>query len=197
MKINVSKLKDINLKDINLKDLKNKKELLILLGIVIFVVAILLIGNNLWSKNCEAREKLDDLKKKYEAVNQAGSVEVLSSKVNALKETLEDKEGATGPITKLEIIDILDKMQKDLGISWDKKTRVISDATKADKAGTLFKFKVTIPSFAADYEDAKAIMEYVKNLERKAAVESFSLKKNPLTGEVRSNMILNFYMREE
>jgi len=197
MKIDFSKFKNLDLKDINLKELKNRKELLILLGIVLFVIAILLIGNSLWSKNCEAREKLEKLKDQYEAVNKAGSVEVLSSKVETMRENLENNEGSTEPITKMEIIEILDKMQQDLGISWNKKTRVISDATKVDKVKGLFKFKVTVPDFVADYEDAKAIMEYIQKLDRKVSVESFSVKKNPLTGELRSSMVLNFYMRDE
>lgn len=198
MNIDFSKLKNMDLKDINLKDLKNRKELLILLGIVIFIVAIFLIGNGLWKDNVEASSELKRLKAKYEEIlRKENSVEVLSQKIEEMNTEILASETAILPIDEAEIINILEDMQDKVGIRWDKKNRVISEATEVPEVKGILKFKVTISSFTATYEQTKKLMEYIDNLGSRASLESYTLGKNSLTSELRGTMVLNFYMAKD
>ena len=197
MKIDISKLKNIDLKDINLKDLKNKKELLILLGVVVFVVSILLIGNGLLTENQETRTELKRLKSRYEAIlGKENSVEVLSNKIAEVSEEILKQETAIVSINELEIINILNKMQSDLGIQWDKDKRTISDSMEVPEAKHLLKFRVNIPSFNLNYEQAKKFLAYLDDLGDRVAVESLVLTENSLTKEMKATIILNFYMEK-
>ncbi|MBP3285231.1 MAG: hypothetical protein J6M02_07020 [Clostridia bacterium] len=198
MNIDFSKLKNMDLKDINLKDLKNRKELLILLGIVIFIVAIFLIGNGLWKENVEASSELKRLKAKYEEIlRKENSVEVLSQQIEEMNTEILASETAILPIDEAEIINILEDMQDKVGIRWDKKNRVISEATEVPEVKGILKFKVTTSSFTATYEQTKKLMEYIDHLGSRVSLESYTLGKNSLTGELRGTMVLNFYMAKD
>lgn len=197
MKIDISKLKKIDIKDINIKELKNRKELLLLLFIVIFIVSVLLIGNNLLAKNKETHDELDVLVKRYESILQReDSVEVLNSRIAEVSDEIAKQENAIVSINELEIINILDKMQSDLGVKWDKDKRTISDSMEVADVPHLRKFKVNIPSFNLSYEKAKALLEYVDDLGSRVSVESLVLSEYSLTGEMRGSLVLNFYMEE-
>jgi len=197
MKIDVSKLKKLDLKDINLKDLKNKKELLVLLGAVIFIISVLLIGNGLLSENQKVRNELKQLTTRYNSIlSKENSIEVLSSQIAEVSDEILKQETAIVSINELEIINILDKMQTELGVRWNKDKRTISDSTEVPEAKHLLKFRVNIPSFNANYEQTKQILEYVDDLGDRVAVESLVLSQSSLTGEMNVTMILNFYMEK-
>lgn len=197
MKIDISKLKNIDLKDINLKDLKNKKELLMLLGVVVFIVSILLIGNGLLTENQETRTELKRLKSRYDAIlSKENSVEMLSNRIAEVSDEILKQETAIVSINELEIINILNKMQTELGVQWDKDKRTISDSTEVPEAKHLLKFRVNIPSFNLNYEQAKKLLAYVDDLGDRVAVESLTLSENSLTKEMKATMILNFYMEK-
>ena len=207
MKVDFSKLKDVDLKDINLKELKNKKELLILLGIVIFVVAILLIGNSLWTANRAASDELAKLKLDYEKVCAVDSADVLSNEIAVINQEILDKQDALKVLNKIEIRAIVDKMEKDLKVDWnwtfdnnENKTKVTvksGDKKKGSQDSEIEKYVVNLGSFKGDYNKLKEIMEYVKNMERMVSIDSLALTQSRVDGGTTINMKINFYMEAE
>jgi len=197
MKIDFSKLKDIDLKDINLKDLKNRKELLVLLGIVIFVVSIVLIGNGLFNENQKVQKELSRLQGNYEDIlKKDNSIESLNSKIYEANNKILAHESAIAPILETEVIDMLEEIQKATGVYWEKKNRTLYEAEEVDDVEGIVKFKVNISSFSTSYEQFKTLINYIKNLDRKVSVDSLELTKDTQTGKYKGKMVLNFYMLE-
>jgi len=188
----------IDLKNIKLDEIKNKKELLVLCGIGIFVLAIILIGNNLVTENAEAKKTLEELEDKYIAVSsEENTPEVLNAKLFEINNDILSSQKSLLPINELEIIKILDDLQKKVGITWNEKNREISPAKEIEDIEGISKFTVKITAAAIDYEKAKLLMEYVQNLDRKVTISSLSFSKNQVTKEVRGTMVLEFYFQRE
>ena len=75
-------LKDIDLKSIDWKNLKNKKEIVIGILILIYIIAIFVIGSKLLNTREEVKTEYLAKETRYNALQRAGSEETIKKLVN-------------------------------------------------------------------------------------------------------------------
>ena len=164
---------------------------------IIFVIAILLIGNSLWLENRKASEELETLKKRYTAASAIDSAEVLNNEIEEVNRKLLKNESFMQPLNKIEISEIVDQMEKELNVDWVREFDNNGNKFKANKAGTIEKYVVKISNFKGDYQKIKELMAYVQNMDHKVTIEELTLNRKKLEKETYITLRLNFYMKAE
>lgn len=190
----------IDLKDIDFNKIKaffRKKETLIAIVVIVFVIGILVVGNSLIGNYSDAVEKRDSTKRKYEAIiNSDTSVENLNKKIENVNQENEELEKRISEISQREIAEILLKIEKDTGVTWVSKSFSASREVK-DVAG-LKAIAVSLSGISCTYEQLKDFFDYMDNFEREVTIDNLSFSKDRTTGRVKEgSMTITFYMRDE
>lgn len=195
----------IDLSNIDFEKIKaflKRRETIIAIIVIIFIIAIIVIGNFLIEDYREADRNRDLLKVSYEKVISADTnVDSLNSKIDEVNLENEKLLGRLSYITQKDVVEVLSKIQQDTGVSWDDDQKDFLQDTNAkdkkkDKTKDDFGLKfytVTIKKFYATYEEAKALLTYIENMDREVTIDSFSFSKDKLTGRMIGNMRLTFY----
>ena len=190
----------IEFKDIDFNKIKSffkRKETIIAIFVLIFVVGIILVGNSLIGDYIAATEKRDNAKKKYAAIiNSDTSVESLNKKIGDTEEETKKLEEKISEMSQREIAEILLKIEKESGLTWVSKTFSASKAVK-DVNG-LKAISVNISGFACTYNQLKDFLDYMDNFEREVTVDTLSFTKDRTTGRIKDgSMTITFYMKSE
>ncbi len=190
----------IELKNIDFNKIKSffrRKETIITILIIAFVLGIILVGNSLISDYVVATEKRDSMKRKYEAIiNSDTSVESLNKKIENAEEENKEVEAQISEMNQREIAEILLKMEKDTGLTWSGKTIAASKTVK-DAEG-LRSTSVSISGVTCTYDQLKNFLDYIDNFERLVTIDTLSFSKDRTTGKVKDgNMTITFYMQAD
>ena len=190
----------IEFKDIDFNKIKSffkRKETIIAIFVLIFMVGIILVGNSLIGDYIAATEKRDNAKKKYDAIiNSDTSVESLNKKIGDTEEETKKLEEKISEMSQREIAEILLKIEKESGLTGVSKTFSASKAVK-DVNG-LKAISVNISGFACTYNQLKDFLDYMDNFEREVTVDTLSFTKDRTTGRIKDgSMTITFYMKSE
>ena len=190
----------IDLKNIDFNKIKSffrKKETIIAIFVLIFIVGIVLVGNSLIGNYIEAIGKRDIAKKKYEAIiNSDTSVESLNKKISDAEEENKQLEERISDISQREIAELLLKIEKESGLTWVNKT--ISASKPVKEVDGLKAVPVTISGFSCSYSQLKDFFDYINDFERKVTIDTLSFGKDKTTGKIKDgSMTITFYMKDE
>lgn len=190
----------IDLKDIDFNKIKAffmKKETIIAILVIVFVIGILVVGNSLIGNYSDAVKKRDSAKRKYEAIiNSDTSIESLNKKIENANQENEELEKSISEMSQRDIAEILLKIGKDTGVNWVSKSFSASREVK-DVAG-LKAIAVNLSGVSCTYEQLKDFFDYIDNFEREVTIDSLSFSKDRTTGWIKEgSMTLTFYMRDE
>lgn len=190
--------KKIDFKDIDFDKIKaflKRRETIILLVAIVFVVIIFLVGNVLVADYLEAVNKKELAKKSYERIiNSDTDVNSLKAKIDKANSESAEIFDKLAPVDRKEVSDFLIDIQKDTGISWQDRSITVKNEIK-DAPG-IRGITVNISNFDATYEEIKIFLDYIKNYWREVSIDSLVFSKDNLTGRMKGNMTLMFYMKD-
>lgn len=190
----------IDLKDIDFNKIKaffRKKETLIAILVIVFVIGILVVGNSLIGNYSDAVKKRDSAKRKYEAIiNSDTSIESLNKKIENANQENEELEKSISEMSQRDIAEILLKIGKDTGVNWVSKS--FSASREVKEVSGLKAIAVNLSGVSCTYEQLKDFFDYIDNFEREVTIDSLSFSKDRTTGWIKEgSMTLTFYMRDE
>ena len=191
--------KKIELKDIDLDKIKaflKRRETFAFLGIIIFTIVIILIGNVLVGDYVEAAQKRDLAKNSYERIiNSDTNIESLKEKIDKANTETAEIFDKLSPLDRKEVADFLVAIQKDTGITWENRSLTVKNEIKG--APGVKGILVSITDFDATYAEVKTFIDYIKNYWREVSIDSLTFGKDSLTGRMKGNMSLMFYMEND
>lgn len=190
----------IELKNIDFNKIKavfKRKETLIGIGIAVFIVGIVIVGNILFGSYKEATDKRDVIKTRYERIL-AGDTDAVSlqQKIDVANSETESSLVRISEITPKEVGDLLIQIQKDTGVSWADTGRTINVKEDIKEAPDLKAVIVTVSKFSATYSEIKGFIDYIDNFYREVSIDVLNFSKDKLTGNMTGNMTLTFYMKK-
>lgn len=190
--------KKIDLKDIDFGKIKTflkRRETFVLLGALVFIIAVILVGNILVADYLEAAQKKELAKQSYDRIV-SSDTDVNSLKEKIDKANIESAEifDKLAPVDRKEVSEFLTHIEKDTGISWKDRTLTVRNEIK-DVSG-IKGIAVNISDFDATYEEIKLFLDYIKNYWREVSIDSLVFSKDNLTGRMKGNMTLMFYMED-
>ena len=190
--------KKIELKDIDFDKIKaflKRRETFVLLGILAFIIVVILVGNILVADYLEAAHQKELAKKSYERIINS------DTDINSLKEKIDKANIEKGeifdklsPVDRKDVSDFLIAIEKDTGVNWNERTLTVRNEIK-DAPG-IRGILVSISDFDATYDEIKIFLDYIKNYWREVSIDSLSFSKDNLTGRMKGNMTLMFYMED-
>ena len=189
--------KDIDLKNINLKNIKRKKEIIIGILFIAYVIAVIVIGKNLLATSV-------DLKAEYERKEQR--VKLLESlNVDEFQKKLEDIENekvalndSFYAITPAQFNDILSDFKCGSSITWgeDSKDVDVSLVANNKQYEAYDVYAVYIKSFSGSFNQVQEFLEYVKNYDKLVRVDAINCRKEEITGRMKGTIKLSFYFKK-
>lgn len=190
----------IEFKDIDFNKVKaflRKKETIIAIFVIIFIIGIFVVGNSLIENYIEATDKRDSAKRKYETIISSDtSVESLNKKIEDANRENEELEERITELSQREIAEILLKIEKDTGVAWLSKS--FSAGKEVKDINGLKSISVNISGFSCTYEQLKDFFDYIDNFEREVTIDSLSFSKDRTTGRIKDGtMTITFYMKNE
>lgn len=190
----------IEFKDIDFNKVKaflRKKETIIAIFVIIFIIGIFVVGNSLIENYIEATDKRDSAKRKYETIISSDtSVESLNKKIEDANRENEELEERITELSQREIAEILLKIEKDTGVAWLSKS--FSAGKEVKDINGLKSISVNISGFSCTYEQLKDFFDYIDNFEREVTIDSLSFFKDRTTGRIKDGtMTITFYMKNE
>lgn len=191
----------ISLKDIDVKKIINflkRKETIIAIFVIIFIIGIFLVGNLLIEDYMSAVSERDFSKSKYERIMSSDTdTESLKKKIEEANNESEEILNTLSELDRKQVAEFLIKIQKETGITWDDANRKFNVKNNIKDAESLKGILVTVSKFYGSYEDIKNFLDYIKQYERKVTIDSLNFSKDQLTGKMTGSMSLMFYMRND
>ena len=189
--------KDIDLKKINLKNIKRKKEIIIGILFVAYVIAVVVVGKNLLAKRADLKaeyERKEQRVKVLEGINKdefQKKLEDIESEKVALNDTFY-------AITPAQFNDILGDFKRGSTISWgdDSKDVDVSLVTNNKEYEAYDVYAVYIKSFSGSFNQVQQFLEYVKNYDKLVRVDSINFRKEEITGKMKGTIKLSFYFKK-
>lgn len=188
-------LKDIKFSKIDLKKLKNKKEIIIGILILVYIICIILVGNHLLKMREEAKSEYEIKEIKYNSLQNSLSEEKLREQILEMEN---EKEKLSNKVITVENNIELDKIFSDFKVNapiiWDNQTvrpREMKDFKDYDI------YTVDIDAFSGTLDQVEAFLEYVDNYDKIVRIDTLSFSKNKITGKLGGKAKLTFYFRKE
>lgn len=191
-------LKDIDFKKINLKNIKNKKEIVIGILVVIFLIVIFVIGNVLLNKRADAKSEYERKESKYNSLQSALSEERIRSNISKLEMEMEELADIVTEITPAQFNDVFSEFKSGVAISWDKSDGNEEISLKTDNRDypEYDIYSVNIKTFSGTLNEIKDFLEYVDNYPRIVRVDTITFKQNQITGRLSGQIRLSFYFKK-
>lgn len=188
-------LKDIKFEKIDFKSIKNKKEIIIGILILLYIIVIFVLGNNLLKTRSEVKAEYEIKEQKYEALQKSRSEDELKKQIEEI--TLE-KEKLAGKISGIksinEFLEIFNDFKKNAPITWEKENISIRPQTKEFSNYDIY--SITIDSFSGTFGQVEEFLEYVNNYNKIIRVESLNFKRSAITGKQIGDIRLAFYFKK-
>lgn len=187
----------IDLKNIDFDKIKSflkRKETLIAIAIIIFIIGIIITGNILLNNYSEAVKERDLAEYSYNAIIHSDTnVNSLLEKINMAGIENDEILNSLSELSQRDIAEALLVIQKDTGVYWENKSFSMKNEIKG--APGLKGISVVISNFTATYDGIKGFMEYIENYDRKVTIDALSFARDNQTGKMKGNMTLTFYMK--
>jgi len=188
-------LKDIKFEKIDLKNIKNKKEILIGILILIYIIFIFVFGNNLLKTRAEVKMQYEIKEQKYEALQRALSEEEIKKQIEEIEL---EKEKLAGKVESIkspnEFTEVFRTFKANAPISWNKEDINVRPNTKEFSDYDVY--SVSISSFSGTFEQIQDFLEYVDNYEKMIRVETLSFRRNQITGKLGGEIRLSLYFKK-
>ena len=189
--------KDIDLKNINLKNIKRKKEIIIGILFVAYVIAVIVVGKNLLATRADLKadyERKEQRVKLLEGLNKdefQKKIDDIENEKLALNDTFY-------AITPAQFNDILNDFKRGSAISWgdDSKDVDVSLVQNNKEYENYDVYAVYIKSFSGSFNQVQQFLEYVKNYDKLVRVDAINFRKEEITGKMKGTIKLSFYFKK-
>lgn len=191
-------LKDIDLKKINFKNIKNKKEIVIGILVLIFVIAVLVIGSVLLNKRADAKSEYEKKESRYNSLQNALSEESIRNNISKLEMEKEGLADIVTSITPAQFNDVFNEFKKGVAIYWDKSDGNEEISLKTDNKDypEYDIYSVNIKTFSGTLSEIKDFLEYVDGYSKIVRVDTITFKQNQITGRLSGQVRLSFYFKK-
>jgi len=187
--------KSISLKDIDFKKIKNKKEIVIGILILAYIIVIICIGKFLLDERETAKIEFDAKESRYNLLKSASSAEELKAQIDALALEKEKMAIKVSSITNNEFNDVLADFKKKSPIVLSEEEVTIRNTSKELEEYSVY--NVTFKSFSGSLEQMEEFLKYVDEYERIVRIDTFNFKKNQITGNMGPGSLkLSFYFKK-
>lgn len=191
-KISLKDIKDIK---IDLKKIKNKKEIIISILILIYIICIILIGNHLLKQRELVKDEYDLKEAKYNALQNSISEEEFRKKILELENEKQELANKILPVeSNMEVEKIFADFKAKAPITWGEPTVEFREIVGLEKYNI---YSVDIESFSGTLKEVKDFLEYVDNYDRIVRIDSINFNKNKITGKIGGRVRLTFYFTKE
>ncbi len=190
-------LKDINLKNINLKNLKNiknKKEILIVILMLVYIVIVFLTGNALINTRGKAKSEYQTKLAEYNSLVNSLSEDKIKEKINELELEQENLAKKIEEVDNTKLREILTDFKKGAFITWEDEEIMLRSETKEFEDYDIY--VVNIKSFSGSLEQIESFLEYVDNYSRIVRVDTITFRQNQITGKLSGQLKLSFYFKK-
>jgi len=190
-------LKDIKIEKIDLKNIKNKKEIVIGILVLAYVIGIFIFGNNLLKERAEVKSQYEIKEQKYEALLSASSEEEIKKQIEEMeleKEKLAVK--IDGIRSSNEFTEIINDFRENAPIKWDLDKQNISVRLDTKEFEDYDIYTVNISSFSGTFSQVEEFLEYVNNYNKIVRIDSLGFRKNAITGTLGGDLRMSFYFKK-
>lgn len=188
-------LKDIDLKNIDWKNLKNKKEIVIGILILVYIIVIICIGNSLLNTRAEVEAEYLMKETKYNSLHSAGSEDALKEQIDGLEV---EKALLANRIVEIdsntELTKIFDDFKAGAPINWSEQEIVPRPETKELAAYNVY--IANISKFSGSLSQIEDFLQYVETYEKLVRIDTLAFKKNEITGNFEGQLKLSFYFKK-
>ncbi len=189
-------LKDIDFKSIKLKSIKKKKEIIIGILFVVYVIAVIIIGKNLISTRAELEGEYAKKEQRANSLKQGDSEEEIQRKIDDLEIEKENLNNAFYAITPAQFTDILSDFKRNSPITWDDKDVDVSIMPVKPEYSSYDVFSVYVKSFSGSFNQVKEFLGYVKNYDKIVRLDSINFRRDDVTGNMKGAIKLSFYFKK-
>jgi len=189
-------LKDIDFKSIKLKSIKKKKEIIIGILFIIYVIAVIIIGKNLISTRAELQGEYSKKEQRVNSLKKGATEEEIQKKLDDLEIEKENLNNTFYAITPAQFTDILNDFKRNSPITWDDKDADVSIMPDSSEYSNYDGFFVYVKSFSGSFNQVKKFLEYVKNYDKLVRVDSINFRRDDVTGNMKGVMKLSFYFKK-
>lgn len=190
-------LKDIDFKSIKLKSIKKKKEIIIGILFVIYVIAVIIIGKNLISKRTELKAEYSRKEQRVNSLKEALSEEEIQKKIDDLEIEKENLNNAFYAITPAQFTDILNDFKRNSPIDLDEGGDIeVSIVPDRPEISSYDVYSVYVKSFSGSVNQVKEFLEYVKNYDKIVRIDAINFRRDDITGRMKGPLKLSFYFKK-
>ena len=190
-------LKDLNLKDMNLakiKDIKNKKEILVCILIIAYIVIIFLTGNALINTRGNAQSEYQVKLTRYNSLVNSPSEDAIKERLNELEVEREELSKVVEAVDNIALRSILSDFKKGAQITWEDEEIMLRSETKDFEDYDIY--VVNIKSCSGTLEQLEGFLEYVNNYDKIVRVDTITFRQNQITGKLSGQLKLSFYFNK-
>ena len=189
-------LKDINLKNIDFRKIKNKKEIIIGILILVYIIVILIIGSFLLNERSEAKDDFSAKESRYNSLMRAPSEEKLQEQIEELEVEKSKLDSMIKEVTPAEFNEIFSEMKSEIGITWSAESEEVALRPDTKNYPDYDIYVVNIKSFSGTFEQIEEFLEYVDNCDKIVRVDSIGFKENQITGKLVGQLKMSFYFKK-
>ncbi len=188
--------KDINLKSINLKSIKKKKEIIIGILFIAYVIAVIVIGKNLFAARTEIKSEYTRKEERVKALKGGFSEEELQKKIDDIEVEKEGLNGIFYSVTSAQFTDILNDFKNNSPIVWEDKNVEVSLVKSNPEYAAYDVYSVYVKTFSGSFNQVQEFLDYVKNYDKLVRVDAISFRREEITGKMNGTLKLSFYFKK-
>ena len=189
-------LKDIDLKNINLKNLKKKKEIIIGILFIAYIIAVIVVGKNLFVTRADIKAEYERKETRVKSLREGFSEEEIQKKIDDVEKEMEELDSIFYAVTPAQFNDILNDFKRNSPITWDDKDTEVSLVKNNKEYDSYDVYSVYVKSFVGSFSQIQEFLEYVKNYDKLARVEAINFRREEITGKMRGTLKLVFYFKK-
>lgn len=189
--------KSISLEDIkklDIRKIKNKKEIVIGILILAYIITIFCIGNSLLKSRQEVKAQYDIKEQRYNSLQNAPSEEELKEQIQELSLEKERLSDIVQEVDNNEFRDILSEFKRGAPISWEEEEVSLKPETKEFANYDIY--IVNIKDFSITFDQLEEFLTYVENYNKVVRIDTLGIKKSEITGKMTGQLKLSFYFRK-
>lgn len=190
----------IDLKKIDIEKIKaflKRKETILAILVLIFIICIIIVGNLLIEDYGEAVRKRDVVKASYESIISSDTnVESLTKKIEEATSENESISIGLEPLEQFDVNNLLNEIKKDTKVTWRDETKTFTLIHEVTETPNLKAYVVTIDGLTGTYDSIKGFISYINDHEREISIDRLSFSKNKQTGYMSGSVTLTFYMEK-
>lgn len=190
--------KPISFKDIDLKklNLKNNKQIVIGILILVYIIVIVCIGNVLISNRAEVKAEHETKETKYNSLKAASSEDEIREKIKELEAEAETLSNEMVEInSSAERTKIFKDFRSGSPIKWEEDSEKITQKSETKEMAGYEIYTVNVGNFSGTYSQIEDFLKYVENYEKVVRIDTLAFKSNSVTGKLSGQLRLSFYFK--